>query len=158
MVNIIAAISNNMVIGKDNALLWKLPEDLRRFKELTLGHSIIMGRKTFESIGRVLPDRRNIVVSRTEYSATGVDVFESIEAAISSCEGEVFIIGGSEIYKQTISLVDVMYLTHVDVFIEGDTYFPEFGNEWIEVENELRILDDRNPYNMRFAKYERCTF
>ena len=135
MVNIIAAISNNMAIGKDNTLLWKLPEDLRRFKELTLGHSIIMGRKTFESIGRALPDRRNIVVSRTEYSATGVDVFESIEAAISSCEGEVFIIGGSEIYKQTISLVDVMYLTHVDVFIEGDTYFPEFGNEWIEVEN-----------------------
>jgi dihydrofolate reductase len=158
MVSIVAAISNNMAIGKDNTLLWKLPEDLRRFKELTLGHSVIMGRKTFESIGRALPDRRNVVVSRGEYSTIGVEVFESIEAAISSCDGDVFIIGGSEIYKQTISLADVMYLTHVDVCIEGDTFFPEFGSEWIEVENELRILDDRNSYNMRFAKYERCIF
>ena len=158
MVSIVAAISNNMVIGKDNSLLWTLPEDLRRFKELTLGHSIIMGRKTFESIGRVLPDRRNIVVSKSGYSTPGIEVFESIEDAIASCEGEVFIIGGSEIYKQTISLVDTMYLTHVDVFIDGDSFFPEFGNEWVEVDNELRIMDDRNPYNMRFTKYERCIF
>src|ERR1700744_5562864 len=114
-VSIVVAISENHVIGKDNKLLWHLPADLKHFKEITSGHTVIMGRKTYESVGKPLPNRRNIIVTRQDITIAGCEVVNSIEAAIELCktQNEVFIIGGAEIYKQAMHLTDRIYLTIV---------------------------------------------
>jgi dihydrofolate reductase len=115
IVTIVVAISENHVIGKDNKLLWYLPNDLKHFKELTTGHSVIMGRKTYESVGKPLPKRRNIIITRQPINIEGCEVVNSIESALVLCKGEneVFIVGGAEIYKQAIHLTDRIYLTIV---------------------------------------------
>lgn len=137
MISIIVAVAKNGVIGCHNRLIWYISEDLKRFKALTTGHPIIMGRKTFESIGRPLPGRTNIVVSRNaELKIDGVSVVGSIQEAIDLLpqEEELFIIGGGQIYEQALPLASKIYLTLVDQTPDGDTFFPEIArNEWREV-------------------------
>ena len=126
MIKIIVAQSNNRVIGNSNHLIWRLPADLKRFKELTTGHPIVMGRKTYQSIGRPLPNRRNIIITRDEnYEVDGCEVVNSIEEALLLTNSDCFIIGGGEIYKQTLHIADQIYLTQVDEEFDGDTTFPE---------------------------------
>ena len=136
---IIAAAANNNVIGNNNKLIWHIPKDLIRFKELTLNHAVIMGRKTFESLPNPLPNRLNIVVTRDiNYNNNGIVVCKSIEEALTHCknDSQPFIIGGGEIYKQTISIVDKIELTRVYKDFEGDTYFPEIPEEKFKLVRE----------------------
>lgn len=131
-ISIIAAIGKNRELGKKNKLLWHIPDDLPRFKKLTLGHPIVMGRKTFESIGRPLPNRTNIVVTRdSSYEVEGVVVVHSIEKAIEEAKKkdkeEIFVIGGGQIYEQALPFADRLYLTIVDAQAEADTYFPDYS-------------------------------
>ena len=160
MINIIAAASLNNVIGKDGAIPWHLPNDLKHFKEITLNHPVIMGRITFESIldslGKPLPGRRNIILSRSktfsEYE--DVEVISSLEEIDK--ENEIFIIGGERIYSQTINLADRIYLTRVEEHIDGDTYFPEIDMSiWKLTSEEKHLKDDSNPYNYTFLIYDR---
>jgi len=125
---LIAAVARNRVIGNRGKLPWHIPEDLKRFKRLTSGHSVIMGRKTFDELGKPLPKRRNIVVSRGEIRVEGAEVYHAIDPAIEACRGEdlAFILGGGEIYAQTITRADILYLTLIHRDYEGDAYFPPF--------------------------------
>ena len=154
---IIAAASTNNVIGFDNKLIWNIPKDLKRFKELTQGHSVIMGRKTFESLPSPLPNRRNIVVTRNkEYSPEGIEVFSSVEDAIDVCKDDLqpFIIGGGEIYSQTINLVDKIELTRVYKDYQGDTFFPDIPLDKFELDSELvNYLDDDSNTKYSFLTY-----
>lgn len=151
--NIIVAVAKNNAIGKNNNLLWHIKEDLVYFKKTTLGATVVMGRKTFESIGKPLPGRRNVVVSKSMNDAEGIDIFRSIEEALGSCNPneEVFIIGGGEIYKQSISLVQRIFLTIVDVNIpDADTFFPELDmSQWREVfrEDHSRGVSFEHPFS-----------
>ena len=159
MVSIIVAVAQNGVIGRDNKLIWHISEDLKRFKAMTTGHPIIMGRKTFESLGRPLPNRRNIVVTRNpHYPAEGVEVADSLGEAIGMFTGdeEVFIIGGAEIYRQAMPLADRFYLTEVCHDYEGDTYYPAWDREeWELVSEERRERGEKFPYPFRFLDYKR---
>jgi len=156
IISIIAAMDRKRGIGVDNKLPWRLSADLKRFRELTMGHQIIVGRKTFESIGRPLPGRRMIVVTRdVNYKAGGCDVAHSIEDAINLARGrgesEVFICGGAEIYAQTIGVADRMYLTFVDAEVAADTFFPEFDErEWSERESFYQPADEKNQCPFTF--------
>src|SRR5262245_27850743 len=156
IVSIIAAMDRKAGIGVDNKLPWRVSADLKRFRELTMGHHIIVGRKTFESIGGSLPGRRMIVVTRDRsYRAEGCDVAHSVEDAINLArergESEVFICGGAEIYAQSIGIVDRMYLTFVDGEVAADTFFPEFDErEWIERESFYQPADEKNQYPFTF--------
>ena len=140
LVSLIVAISLNNAIGRNNQLLWHIGEDLKYFKKVTSGHTIIMGRKTWESLGRPLPNRRNIVISRSQKAIEGAEVFPSIEDALAACntEREVFIIGGGEIYKQTLPIANRLYLTIVAQMIDdADTFFPVIDfTQWNELEHE----------------------
>ena len=139
MISIIVAIAENGVIGDKNALLWNIKEDMRRFRTTTTGHPVVMGRKTYESIGRPLPKRTNVVVTRGDSEFEGCEVAHSLEEAIAMfpAEEEVFIIGGAQIYAQALSLADKIYLTIVHKEYEGDTSFPKFDmSEWQEVARE----------------------
>lgn len=157
---IIVAQDKNRAIGINNKLPWHLPEDLRYFKRVTMGKPIIMGRNTFESIGRPLPGRVNIVVSRQEdYAPEGVKVVGSLEAAAELAESiclidgvdEAMIIGGSQIYAQAINNADRLYLTEVDAEINGDAWFPEFDRSaWSELGREDFLAEGPNPYNYSF--------
>lgn len=158
-VSIIVAIAENGVIGGGNKLLWHIPDDLRHFKRVTSGHSVIMGRKTFESIGKPLPNRRNIVISRNpNYNSVGIEVARSLEEALAMTkdEPEVFIIGGGEIYRQTLPMASKLYITRVHEKYEGDTYFPEPDpSEWLLVHSEKG-----NPTTgpgFTFEEYEKVT-
>lgn len=136
MINIIVAVAQNGVIGCHNRLIWHISEDLKRFKALTTGHPVVMGRKTYESIGRALPNRRNIVISRnTELKIEGVEVVDSLEKAIAMCGAEdLFVIGGGEIYRAALPIADRLYLTQVAQSPDGDTFFPEINSgQWREV-------------------------
>lgn len=145
LVSIIVAMSRNGIIGRDNAIPWNIPADMSRFRELTLGHAVIMGRKTFESIGRPLQGRKNIVVSRQpDYSAEGVLVAGSLPEALQLAEGhgEIFICGGGEIYQQALPCAARIYLTRVDCEIDGDTYFPaRLLQDFVEISRE-RIAEN----------------
>lgn len=158
-VSLIVAKSTNNVIGKDNALPWSIPADLKYFKEVTLGKTVIMGRKTLESIGRALPGRTNVVLSRTgDVNIEGVIVRNSLEEAISAygSDGEVIIIGGSQIYAQAIDLVDRMYITHVDACVEGDAYFPEVDLSLFDRTSEVsNDVSPDNIYPYRFTVFDR---
>ena len=151
--NIIVAVAKNNAIGKNNNLLWHIKEDLVYFKKTTLGATVVMGRKTFESIGMPLPGRRNVVVSKTMNEIEGIEIFRSIDQALDSCSSneEVFIIGGGEIYKQSISLVQRIFLTIVDVNIpDADTFFPELDmSQWREVfrEDHSRGVSFEHPFS-----------
>lgn len=137
---LIAAVAKNRAIGLDNKLLWRLPEDLKRFKVLTMGCPILMGRKTFESLGRPLPGRRNLVLSRRpDCQLDGAEMYSSLEAAGAACAEveKLFVIGGAEVYAQALALADVLELTEVDDAPLGDAFFPEFDpNQWVETYRE----------------------
>ena len=157
-VSIVVAISENHVIGKDNKLLWYLPNDLKHFKDITTGHTVIMGRKTFESVGKPLPKRRNIIITRQPIAIEGCEVVNSIEAALQLCksEPEVFIVGGAEIYKQSLNLTDRIYLTIVHKDFDGDSSFPEIDRaDWKEVSREDFEPDDRNNLPYSFITLQR---
>ena len=159
MIKLIVAISKNRVIGDSNKLIWHLPADLKRFKEITTGHPIVMGRKTFQSIGRPLPNRRNIIITRDEnFEVEGCEVVNSIEEALLLTNNDCFIIGGGEIYKQTIAIGEQIYMTVVDKEFEGDTTFPELDSSWYVSKKEDFVLDDKNPHNYSFIFYERFEF
>lgn len=155
--NLIAAVARNGAIGKDNALLWRLPEDLKFFKRTTLGCPVIMGRKTFESIGRPLPGRRNIVVTRNAtWQHDGVEVAGSLNAAIALVkdEAQVFVIGGGELYTQALPRADQLILTEVDANFEGDTFFPAWDRAaFTEVSRETHQADAGWAYH--FVFYQR---
>ena len=157
--SLIAALAENRVIGRDNALPWRLPADLKRFRRLTTGHAVVLGRKNYESIGRPLPDRRNIIVTRNRaYAAPGCDVVHSLEAALqlAANDSEIFIIGGAELYQQTLSRADRLYLTLVHATVAGDTFFPAFhAGDWREVERERHAADAQHAYAFSFVTYER---
>ncbi len=158
MLSIIAAVAENGAIGKGNKLVWALPADLKRFRELTTAHTVIMGRKTFESIGRPLPNRRNIVVTRQkDYAPPGVEAAHSLEEVVQKTKGEpeVFVIGGAELYRQALPLSDKIYLTRIHKDFEGDVFFPELGPEWKEVKREKGTVDEKNIYPHDFLVYEK---
>ena len=142
-VSIIAAIARNGVIGSKNALPWHLPEDLRHFKALTMGHHIVMGRKTYESLGRLLPGRTTVIISRSQgFSVPGALTAQSLGAALSMCgeDKEIFVIGGAELYMHALPLADRLYLTEIDADFEGDTRFPEIlPSVWREVSRERHV-------------------
>src|SRR6185437_12404078 len=153
IITIVVAISENHVIGKDNQLLWYMPNDLKHFKDITTGHTVIMGRKTYDSVGKPLPRRRNIIITRKPITIEGCEVVNSIEAAMALCadEPEIFIVGGAEIYKQSIKLTDRIYLTIIHKKFDGDSFFPEIDmQEWKEVSREDHQADDRNPIPYSF--------
>ena len=164
--SIIAAMSLNRVIGRENRLPWRLPSDWARFKKLTMGHCLVMGRKTFESIGRPLPGRTTVVLTRRrDYVPTGVppgappgvQVAQSLEQALGMVSGEeVFITGGAELYRQTLGRAERLYLTLIKTTLEGDTYFPEFEEaDWPLVSQQDHPADASNPYPYSFLVYER---
>ncbi len=154
MISIIVAYDKNKAIGKDNKLCWKQSADLKRFKELTTGKTVVMGRKTFESIGRPLPNRRNIVLTRQDINIDGVEVINSIED-IKNIEGDIFIIGGGEIYKSCLILADRIFATEIDCEIEADTWFPKIDDNWVEEGREYGLSDNKNEYNYIFVNYVR---
>ncbi|MCL1058532.1 dihydrofolate reductase [Shewanella gelidimarina] len=147
----IAAMANNRVIGKDNKMPWHLPEDLRHFKAVTLGKPIVMGRKTYESIGRPLPGRHNIVISRQADLAidgvTTVTCFEDAKLAAGDCE-ELVVIGGGQLYTSLLCLSDVLYLTEISLDVEGDTYFPHWDDgSWLEMSRDVAISGKQLEYS-----------
>ncbi len=160
MIKIIVAMSKNRVIGNNNSLIWSLPNDLKRFRKLTTGNTVVMGRKTYESIGKTLPNRRNIIITRNENLSIDDDceIVNSLEEALLLCNNNCFIIGGGEIYKQSMSLADKLYITYVDGDLEGDTKFPELGSNWVEVVKEDFNIDEKHQYNYSFVEYERYQF
>lgn len=165
ILSIIVAASENNVIGKDNRLIWRLPADMKFFKEKTSGHVIITGRKNYESIPekfRPLPDRKNVVITRQKnYHAPGAVVVSSIENALqyvseNHSNEEIFIIGGAEIYKQTLSVCDKIYLTRIHHTFEGDAFFPVLNEkEWVVTQEEDILADEKNIYNFTIQIWEK---
>ena len=161
MLSIIVAVAKNNVIGKDNKLIWHLPEDLKRFKALTTGHTIIMGRRTFESLGRVLPNRKHVILCNDmemNVENENVEILEDIsmlDKYINS-EEENFVIGGATIYKLLMPYANKMYITHINEEFDGDVYFPEISkDEWQIVEKEQGIKNEANPFDYEYVTYER---
>ncbi|NCF16732.1 MAG: dihydrofolate reductase [Haliea sp.] len=162
---IIVAAAENGLIGRNNALPWHLPGDLQYFKRVTMGKPILMGRKTFESIGRPLPGRTNVVITRNpDFSAEGIRVVESLAAALRLAEDialvdgveELVVIGGAEIYREALPLAQRLYLTEVHASIEGDAWLPEIDwADWREVQRERHAAEGNNPYDYSFVVYER---
>lgn len=157
-ISLVAAMAKNRVIGKDNKMPWHLPADLAHFKKVTMSKPIVMGRKTYESIGRPLPGRQNVVISRTEgLEIEGCDVVHSIDSALELLEheDEVMIIGGGFLYSQMIEQADKLYLTFIDLEVEGDTQFPQFEHLNLQQINQTEHRkDDKNPYDYQFVDYE----
>ena len=158
-ISLVVAASTNNVIGSDGGLPWHLPDDLRHFKRLTTGNPIVMGRRTFESIGRPLPDRRNIVMTRDpDYMARGCDVVSSVREAldIEADADEVMIIGGGQVYRDFLPHADRIYLTRVQADVEGDTYFPDIDEAgWRLVSSEPHAADEKHAYAFDVMVYER---
>lgn len=169
ILSLISAIGENNEIGLGNALLWDLPRDMKHFRETTAGHPVIMGRKTFESIGRPLPKRRNIIITRdVTYMKDGIEVANSLDEALRLAslehgrnfeenqeEVEVFVIGGAEIYKQAIEKANRLYITHVHQKFEADAHFPTIGPEWKEVSKVSHESDEFNKFPHSFVVYEK---
>ena len=157
MITLIAAAAENNALGKDNDLLWHLPEDFKRFKQITSGHYIIMGRKTFESFPKPLPNRTHIIITRQkEYLADGCLVVHSLEEAleISPQNEEVFIIGGAQIYKQALPFADKIDLTRVHIELDADAFFPEFNtSKWNLVFSEKHFKDEKHQFDYTFETY-----
>lgn len=163
-ISLIAALSKNRVIGKNNDLPWSLPDDSKYFMQTTKGHHAIMGRKNYDSIPpkfKPLPGRTNIVVTRqASFKAPGCIVVNSLDRALEisreNGEQEAFVIGGAEIYKLAMAQADKLYLTEIDAVIQGDTFFPEFDKrEWLETSRQHHQADERHPYNFDFVVYEK---
>ncbi|HSM29272.1 MAG TPA: type 3 dihydrofolate reductase [Woeseiaceae bacterium] len=158
-ISLVVAASKNNVIGRDRGLPWHLPDDLRHFKRLTVGKPVIMGRRTFESIGRPLPDRRNIVMTRdANYAADGCDVVTSVEEALDAAQGagEVMVIGGGQVYRDFLPHADRVYLTRVQADVEGDTYFRDIDRiRWRLVSSEHHDADEKHAYAFDLMEFER---
>jgi len=158
-ITLIAAMANNRVIGLCGDMPWHLPADLKYFKQKTLSKPVIMGRKTFESIGQPLPKRQNIIITRNKtYTKDGVDIVHSLDEALAMTkdEAEVMIIGGAEIFTAALPLARRMHLTHIDLTTEGDTFFPEWEeNAWHISATESHPRDAQNAYDLQFITYER---
>ncbi len=158
IISLVAAMAKNRVIGKDNKMPWHLPADLKHFKGITMSKPIVMGRKTFESIGRPLPGRDNVIISRNkDYAVDGCIVIHSIEDALKLLTDyeEIMIIGGGFLYSQIIEQADKLYLTFIDLDIDGDTQFPEFEHLNLAEINRVKCQkDEKNPYNYQFVDYQ----
>ncbi len=161
-ISLVAAVANNMVIGKGNDLIWRLPDDFKRFKTITSGHHILMGRKTFESLGRVLPNRTHLVVTRNKNFTMpeGHHVFNQMQEAFIFAlkEGveKLYVIGGGEIYKECLDIADELRLTLVNADPEGDTFFPKWNPEnWEEIHRERHLADDRHMYDFTYVDLKR---
>ena len=161
MISLIAAIGKNNELGKNNALVWSMPTDLKYFRDKTSGHPVIMGRKTFEAVGRPMPNRRNIIITRDlNYKKAGIEIVHSLNKALDSVphkSEEIFIIGGEEIFKQSMPLADRLYITHIDAEDKNaDTFFPEIiPIVWNEISHEEHKKDAENPFNYIFSVYEK---
>lgn len=159
MITLIAAVAENNALGKNNQLLWHLPEDFKRFKNVTSGHYIIMGRKTFESFPKPLPNRIHVIITRQkDYSPENCIVVDSLPKAISACpkEEEIFIIGGGEIYKQSIEMADKLDITRVHHTFEADTFFPEIDvAKWELASSEFHPKDEKHLFDFSFQTYLR---
>lgn len=158
LISAIVAMTENRVIGLDNRLPWHLPADLRYFKKITLHKTIVMGRKTFASIGRPLPERLNIILTRDPtFKATGCTVLHSLnEIFLLPDQNEIIIIGGSELFKQSLHQINRLYLTLIHTELEGDTFFPELKtDEWVEVSRQRHRADGENPYDYSFIIFDR---
>ena len=160
IISIIVAIAENRAIGFENKLLYWLPNDLKRFKALTTGHTIIMGRRTFESLPKgALPNRRNIVLSRQDIQFPGAERFSSLQAALEQCQNdeEVYIIGGASVYQEAMPLADKLCVTHIDdTPAEADAFFPEIDSSvWEEANKEIHATDEKHHYSYRFVDYQR---
>lgn len=158
MISIIVAVAHNGVIGDKNALLWHISEDLKYFKALTTGHPVVMGRKTWESIGRPLPNRTNVVLTREERTFEGARTAHSLEEAVAmfAPDEEVFVIGGAQIYAEALPVADRLYLTRVEHDYEGDAHFPAWNEEeWQLVASESFACGAKYPYPFAFERYER---
>lgn len=157
-ISLIAAVARNRAIGKDNKLIYRLPDDMKRFKALTTGHTIIMGRRTFESLPKgALPNRRNIVLSRTRHDFPGCDAYSSLEEAIAHCaeDEDIYVIGGEEVYRQAVGKADRLCLTEVDDTPDGaDAFFPDYSG-WRETSRERHAKDERHAFNFDFVDYEK---
>lgn len=157
-INIIAAVAKNRAIGFENKLIYWLPNDLKRFKALTTGHTIVMGRKTFESLPKgALPNRRNVVLSRTTKELTGCDVYPSLEEALKSCKADedIYIIGGARVYEQALPFADRLCLTEVDdTPKEADAFFPGYS-DWQIAQKEVHEKDEKHAFNYAFVDYLR---
>jgi len=152
-VSLIVAMAKNRVIGMNNTLPWHLPADLKHFKALTMGHHIVMGRKTYESIGKPLPGRFSVVVTRNS-KFEGCIIADSLDAAIAACgnDDEIFVIGGAELYRQAIHLADRIYLTEIDAEISGDAHFTDFDlRQWQEISRDSHAPDEKNQYSYHFV-------
>jgi dihydrofolate reductase len=162
-ISLIVAVAENGIIGRGGALPWRLSDDLRRFKQLTMGHTIIMGRRTWESIGRALPGRRTVVVSRRHDFRVDVDgvgiatsLDKALEIAKTADEDEAFIVGGAELYRKSLERADRLYLTRVCAAVDGDTSFPDIEwNKWQLVGSEDHDASEKNEYAYRFETYDR---
>jgi dihydrofolate reductase len=160
--SLIAAVAENGAIGKDNRLLWHLPADLQHFKRLTTGHVVVMGRKTFESIGKPLPNRTNVVVTRQPgFEADGCEVVHSLDdalrqSAIQNPQSAIFVIGGAELYAQALPLAEKLYLTEVKASPHGDAFFPTINlTDWDEVNRQPHPADERHAHAFEFVELER---
>jgi dihydrofolate reductase len=157
--SIIVAMAKNRTIGVNNTLPWRCPEDLKHFKALTMGHHMIMGRKTFDSIGKPLPGRTTVVVTRDKgLKIEGCLIAHSLQDAISLCAGdaEAFIVGGADIYSQSLQLADTLYVTEIQQDVEGDAHFPEFDrNLWQETARDMRTQETPQPLDYHFVTYRR---
>ena len=157
--SIIAALSDNRVIGRDNRLPWRMPADLAHFKRLTMGRPIVMGRRTWESLPGLLPHRTHVVVTRDrDYRAEGALVVHSVAEAMATAgdADQLFVVGGANLYAQTLPLATRMYLTYVHEVIDGDTRFPTFEeDEWVEVSRARHAADERNPHDYSFVELAR---
>jgi dihydrofolate reductase len=160
MISIIAAVARNLAIGYQNKLLYWLPNDLKRFKALTTGHTIFMGRRTFESLPKgALPNRRNVVLTRSQATFPGAETFPSLQAALASCtaDEDVYIIGGASVYNEALPLADRLCLTEIeDTPAQADAFFPPFSREeWVEAQREEHDIDDRHQFRYSFTDYVR---
>lgn len=157
MISVIVAIADNGVIGDKNTLLWHISEDLKRFKAITSGHPVVMGRKTFESLGRPLPNRTNVVISRQNIDIAGCEVVHSLNDAIAlfPADEEIFIIGGAQIYAQAMSIADRLYLTRVHHNYQGDTSYPQWDEDrWVLTKSESLPCGEKYPYPFTFEIWE----
>lgn len=155
---LIAALAANRTIGRDGDLPWRLPDDLKRFKRLTVGKTVLMGRKTWDSLGRPLPDRDNWVLSRDPaFKPAGATVFATLDQALNAAQGRaLMVIGGAQLYRQTLPLASRLELTEVQAEVDGDTWFPAFDlADWIETAAEPHVADERHPLPFRFVTLDR---
>jgi dihydrofolate reductase len=158
MISMISCMDKNRTIGDNNSLPWHLPADLKHFKEVTMGNTIVMGRKTYDSIGRALPGRTNVVLTRdSSWHADGVEVYHTIQSLLDATKGQqLFIIGGEQIYKQFMDKANKLYITLLDHSFTGDAFFPKIeANQWKINSEVIGKKDSKNNYNYKFIEYER---